>query len=171
MDTVTVKATKKFYKTTFPHDLIFAKEDASTSDEQVEKLTRELNIHYRDCIGSLVYLFSTRVDLSFSVHKLAKFSADPGRVHFEGLIHLLRYVSYNKTLGLKYYSDMNDAPVTNLLRQTSIKTENQLMDFSDSSWQDCTDTGRSTGAYIILYQGVPIDNVTHVTGPVDQSIS
>ena len=64
---------------------------------------------------------------------------------------------------------MNDSPVTDLLRQASIKTENRLMAFSDSIWQDCPDTGRSTGAYIIFYQGGPIDHVTHVPGPVDQS--
>ena len=47
LDTVTVKVRKKFYKTTLPADMIFTKEDVSTSDEQVEKLTREYNIHYR----------------------------------------------------------------------------------------------------------------------------
>ena len=112
---------------------------------------------------------STRVDLSFAVHKLAKFSANPGKIHFEGLVHLLRYIRDNKTLGLKYYADLNDAPVTDLLRKAIIKTKNHLMDFYDSSWQDCPDTGRSTGAYIIFYQGGPIDHGTHVTGPVDQS--
>ena len=81
------------------------------------------------------------MDLCFSVHKLAKFSANPGKVHFEGLVHLLRYIRDNKKLGLKYYADMNDAPVTDILRQTNIKTKNHLMDFSDSSWQDCPDTG------------------------------
>ena len=43
------------------------------------------------------------------------------------------------------------------------------MDFSDISWQDCPDTGRITGAYIIFYQGRPIDDGTHVPGPVYQS--
>ena len=43
------------------------------------------------------------------------------------------------------------------------------MDFSNSSWKDCPYTGRSTGAYIILYQGGPIDHGTHVPGPVSQS--
>ena len=43
------------------------------------------------------------------------------------------------------------------------------MDFSDSSWQDCPETGRSTGEYIIFYQGGPIDHDTHVPGPVAQS--
>ena len=43
------------------------------------------------------------------------------------------------------------------------------MPFSDSSWQDCPDTGRSTGLYIIFYQGGPIGHVTHVPGPFSQS--
>ena len=90
LDTATVKVSTKFYKATLPSDMIFTKEDVSTSDEQVEKLTRELNIHYRACIGSLIYLLSTRVELIFVVHKLAKFSENPGKAHFEGLIHILR---------------------------------------------------------------------------------
>ena len=146
LNTDTVNVSTKFYKTTFPDDRIFTKEGVSTSDEQVENLTTEYNIHYRACIGSLIYLLSTRVDLSFAVHKLAKFSANPGKVKFEGLIYLLIYIRDNKTLGLKYYADLNYSPVTDLLRQSNIKTKNHLMDFSDSIWQDCPDTGRSTGA-------------------------
>ena len=57
LDTVTVKLSTKFYKTTLPDDMIFTKEDVSTSDEEFEKLTREYNIHYRACIGSLIYIF------------------------------------------------------------------------------------------------------------------
>ena len=70
------------------------------------------------------------------MHKLAKFSSNPGKVHFEVLVHLLRYIRENKTLGLTYYADINNAPVYDLLRQASIKTENQLMDFSDYIWID-----------------------------------
>ena len=72
-------------------------------------------------------------------------------------------------MGLKYYADLNNAPVTDLLRQANIKTKNHLMGFSDSSWKDCPDTGRSTGAYIIFYQSGPIDHGTHVSVPVAQS--
>ena len=122
--------------------MIFTEDDVCTSDEQVQKLNREINIHYKYCIGSLIHLLSTIVDLSFAVHKLAKSSENTGKVHFEGLIHLLRYIRYNKTLGLKYYADLNDAPVTDILRKANIKTKNHLMAFSDSSWQDCPDTGR-----------------------------
>ena len=166
LETVTVKVITNVYKTTLPAEMIFTKEYVSTSDEQVEKLTGEYNIHYRSFIGSLIYILSTRLDLSFAVHKLSKFSANPGKVHFEALIYLLRYIRDNKTLGLKYYADLNYAPVTDILRQANIKTNNHLMAFSDSSLQDCPDTGIIKVAYNIFYQCSPIDRVTHVPGSV-----
>ena len=70
---------------------------------------------------------------------------------------------------LKYYSDMNDAPVSGLLRQAIIKTENQLMASSDSSWKYFPDTGISTVSWIIFNQGRPIDYGAHVLVPVAQS--
>ena len=51
LDTATVKVNKKFYNTTFSADMIFKKYDTCTSDKQVDKLTREFNIHYIACIG------------------------------------------------------------------------------------------------------------------------
>ena len=43
------------------------------------------------------------------------------------------------------------------------------MDFYDSSWKYFPDTRISTGAYIIFYQGGPIDHGTHVPVPVAKS--
>ena len=50
LDTTTVKTITKFYKNTLPSDMIFTKGNKFTSDDKVEKLTRELYIHYRACI-------------------------------------------------------------------------------------------------------------------------
>ena len=132
-------------------------------------MTREFNIHYKACIGSFIYLLSTRVDFSFVVHKLENISSKPGKVNFEGLVNLLRYIRGNKTLVLNYHANMKDAHLSDLLRKSIIKTENQLMALSDSSWQYFPDTGRIIGSYIIFYQGLPIDHGTHFPGPVDQS--
>ena len=63
---------------------------------------------------------------------------------------------------------MNDVPVTDLLTQASIKTENQLMSFYDSIWQKYLGTGIIIVAYIIFFQGGKIDHGTHVTGLVAQ---
>ena len=63
---------------------------------------------------------------------------------------------------------MKDEPLSDLFRQANIRTGNQLMAFSDSSWQDFPYNGRSTGAYIIFYQGGKIDHDIHVPGTVAQ---
>ena len=55
LETATVKTTKKFCNTKIPSDVIFTKDNVSTSDEQFDKLTRESNICYIYCIGSLIY--------------------------------------------------------------------------------------------------------------------
>ena len=155
--------------TNFPSDIIFTKSDASTGYEQVEKLTRGFNAYYRYFIESLIYLLSKRVDLSFVVHKLENISSNPSKINFEGLVHLLEYIRDNNTQGFKYYDDMSDAPVSDLLIQASIKTGNHLMAFYDSIWKYFSDTGRITGAYIIFYQCGQFDHGTHVPGPVSQS--
>ena len=45
------------------------------------------------------------------------------------------------------------------------------MGFTNYSWQDFPDTGRSIGEYILFYQVVPINHGTHVPVPVSQSIA
>ena len=59
---------------------------------------------------------------------------------------------------MKYYNKIEDAPISDILIQDSIKTQNQLMVLSDSSWKYFPNTGISTGAYIVFYQYGPIDN-------------
>ena len=53
---------------------------------------------------------------------------------------------------------MKYGTLSELLRQANINTKNQMMVLSDSSCKDCRDTGISTGAYIIFYQGETIDH-------------
>ena len=64
---------------------------------------------------------------------------------------------------------MKYATLYDLLRQSNINTENQLMDFYDYSWQYCPYTGISIGGYIIFYKCGTIDHGTHVLVPVAQS--
>ena len=67
----------------------------------------------------------------FCITQVGKFSSNPGNVHFEGLVHLLRYIRDNKNLGLKYYTEIEYAPLSDILRQARINTDNQFMMFYD----------------------------------------
>ena len=107
--------------------------------------------------------------MRFAVHKLGKFSSSPVKLHFKSLVHLLWYISDNKTFGLKYDTNTIYAPLSDMLRQATIETENQLMAFYNSSCQDCPDTGRITGAYIIFYQVGTLDHCTRIPVSVAQS--
>ena len=61
---------------------------------------------------------------------------------------------------------MKYAHLSDLLRKDSINTQNQLVALSDYIWKDCLYAGRSTGSYMIFYQGGKIDHGTHVPEPV-----
>ena len=88
-------------------------------------------------MGSLIYVLYTTVDLYLAVHNLEKLSSNPGKVHFEGLVQLLRYIRDIKILRLKYYSKIEDTTLSDLLIQAIIKYEKKLMLFYDSIWQNC----------------------------------
>ena len=97
----------------------------------MEEISREYNINYNDCVGSIIYILSVRVYLCLAVNKFIKFLSNIGNVHFEGLLHLLRYIWDNNSLGLRYYSQIEDAPLSELFIHSIIHTDNQLMMFSN----------------------------------------
>lgn len=47
---------------------------------------------YRRLIGRLLYLQISRPDISFSVHKLSQYLANPYTTHLRVVLHLLRYL-------------------------------------------------------------------------------
>ena len=77
LDTVTVKTGTKFYKITLPSDMIISKAYTSTSDYQIEKLTREFNIHYRACSGCLIFLVINKIGFEFYSTQVNKFFIEP----------------------------------------------------------------------------------------------
>ena len=77
---------------------------------------------------------------------------------------MLRYIRDKKNSVLVYDTKIEDTTLSDLLIKSILNTEKLLYLFSDSSWQECQDTSRNTGAYIVFYQGGPIDPFTHILG-------
>ena len=143
--------------------------DCSKDLSEVTKLSTEYRLEFPAAIGSLIYLTNTRPDIMYAVTKLAKFMRMPGRKHFLALIHLLYYLRDNCNLGLKYYRKLADSPVQVILTQNNFKGKHVLLGFHDSSWQDCPDSGKSTGSHVLFGQGGPIDFSSFVPAPVAMS--
>lgn len=94
-----------------PADLSEKFVKAADSDERCDQVL------YQSAIGSLLYLsVATRPDISYSVNRMAKFSADPTMHHWTGVKRIMRYLRGTTHHGIMYtkqatgecvaYSDM-----------------------------------------------------------------
>lgn len=115
LETAGAKEVLHLHATPFALDFVPTLEDCSVDKDATKQLEREYNIDYASCVGSLIYLAMTRCDITYAVNKLAKFSIQPGRNHFEAMLHVLRYLCNNSFIGIKFYSNAMDAPITCML--------------------------------------------------------
>lgn len=107
--------------------------DCPKSSEEAELMR---TVPYSHAVGSLMYLaISTRPDIAYAVGVLARFSSNPGTAHRAAVKHLFRYLKGTLDYKLTYAPE----PSSPSLFST----------FSDADHGGCTDSGRSTGAYVV----------------------
>ena len=65
-----------------------------------------LDFNYRSIVGKLNYLAqTTRGDITYATHQIAKYSADPREPHGEAILYLVRYLKKTRDLGLRFKPD------------------------------------------------------------------
>ena len=133
----------------------------STPMEQNLKLTSiegkefEDATKYRQLVGSLIYLTTTRPDISFAVGILSRFMQKPCEGHWSAAKRVLRYLKGTQDFGLKY-TQVGDFILTG---------------YSDSDFDGDKETGVSTTGYTMSLgsgavswrsrkQSVPADSTT-----------
>ncbi len=104
----------------------------------------------------------TRQDITYAVVKFAKYTRRPGVAHVAALLHLLRHLRDSMYLGLKFYSDITMSPITRFLSSNGFSLNNPLCTFTYSSWYDDTDTGRSSGCFMIFYMGGVVEHSSNI---------
>jgi hypothetical protein len=71
-----------------------------------DKPAFDLNFNYRSAVGKLKYLAqTTRPDIMYAIHQIAKYSSDPRQSHGETILYLVRYLKKSCNLGLKFKPD------------------------------------------------------------------
>ena len=62
---------------------------------------------YRELIGSLLYLTTSRADMQFEVCLCSRFQANPKESHFKAAKRILTYLKGTTNVGLWYPCDSN----------------------------------------------------------------
>lgn len=86
---------------------------------------------YRRLIGRLIYLTTTRPDISFATQQLSQFLDKPTMTHFKAAQRVLKYLKGCPGKGLFFP------------RNSSL----QILGFSDADWAGCPDTRRSVSGF------------------------
>jgi hypothetical protein len=77
--------------------------------EQLTPETLQIQKLYRIIAGSCIWINSTcRPDITFAVNQLCKYMSNPGHVHFQAAVWLIRYLSGTRTWGIKYTRKGNE---------------------------------------------------------------
>ncbi len=91
-------------------------------------LEKKMGFSYQGGIGQLVYaMVSCRPDLSFATVKLSQHNTCPGRVHFEGVCHTLKYLYQTHSEGLYFWRITPRPELESIPLQTILSNEHDLL--------------------------------------------
>jgi hypothetical protein len=90
--------------------------------------------HYKQIVGSLMYLLATRPDLTYSVCLVARFMERPTEMHIAAVKRILRYLKGSLSYGILYKKSQNE--------------EMSLYGWTDSDYAGDLDDRKSTSGYV-----------------------
>jgi hypothetical protein len=159
-------------ETPFPPDYTFSKDNRPTTDKDKAIIEqKQMRLPFRSAVCTLLYLaYNTRADILFAVCKLAKACICPGIPDFHALTWLIGYLRRRPDYAIKFYPDGTSNPIYALCLKHRVPFSD-LTVFSDASWQDCPDTGRSTVGYMIFHNGALIEANSTMPTPIAMSTS
>ena len=90
---------------------------------------------FKQMVGSLMYLTSTRPDLMFVVSLISRYMGQPTKLHLQTAKRVLRYLRGITNLRIFYKKEGND----------------KLVAFTDSDYADDLEDRKSTSGYVFMF--------------------
>ena len=134
---------------------IYTKRDCPSTDEERARLAAAgmSQENYHTVSASLSFLVTiTRDDMRYIQGKTAKYCLNPGKEHFQAQKHALRFLKGTLDYGIEFAWHASDPPPADGVLA--------LQAWSDSSFADDVDTGRTTLGDVIKHYGKNTPDVT-----------
>ena len=97
-------------------------------------------VEYFRVIGSLMYLMScTRPDIAYAVNKPSRYTSNPGAMHWQGIMRVLKYLRFTRDYGLHY------------TRYPAV-----LEGYSDANWISNVKDSKSHSGYVFTLGGAAV---------------
>jgi hypothetical protein len=104
------------------------------------------NVPYAEAVGCLIYAsVRTRPDITVALQDVARFTKNPGRVHWTAVKRILRYLKGTINMGLRYEK-----------RLYGHKNKITMVTYTDADHASDHATSTSKSGYIILLNGGPV---------------
>jgi hypothetical protein len=145
---------------------VYSKCDCPTTDEAKSDLAARgmTKDRYHSIQASInFYRAITRDDLAFINGKLAKFVANPGEEHHQAQKLELRFIKGTLDYGIEFVWNRSDAP--------NADGPLRIEAWSDSSFADDKDTGRTTLGYVIQVNGATVTSASKLSARVDSCVN
>ena len=122
-----------------PHFKLSAMESPQTDEERSEMA----HVPYANAVGSLMYaMVCTRPDISQAVSMVSRYMHDPGKMHWQAVKWILRYIHGTVDFGLKFEKDS--------------RARQHVFGYVDSDYAGDLDKRRSTTGYVFTLAGGPV---------------
>ncbi len=119
-------------------------------DAHLDKPPFSLNFGYRSVIGKLNYLAqTTRPDIVYATHQIAKYSSNPREPHGEAILYLIHYLKKTQDLGTHFSPDQDKRFKCYCDADLSGNLNKHLAPFDPS-------TAKSQSVWIFFYAGCPV---------------
>jgi hypothetical protein len=109
-----------------------------------------LDFNYQSIVGKLNYLAqTTRSDIMYAVHQVAKYSSDPREPHGEAILYLVRYLKKTHDLGIRFKPNVEKGFECYCDADFSGNWNKSFADVDPS-------TAKSRSGWVVFYAGCPI---------------
>jgi hypothetical protein len=137
---------KRAPNTPLPRGQTFTKNEGQASDAEISR--------FRSAMGSLAHLaIGTSPVLSHAVSALSRHLSNPSDEHWDGAMHVVRYVAENYETGVEYRRPKELTSFSKTSLKNLSKTASEPTAAVDSDYATDVETSRSLTGYIIMIAG------------------